>query len=239
VCCFGDRVRRKLAPVGHFIAPRSAIPGASTLAARREGRCSTAIRRGQGEEEAGSGSVWIWVTWVLRSAGAIPCTERTCPRNQVTPYATDLPANDRRGRDFVVADVHGCFATLETALVDYGARSAEALDWMQTRITATGPRVRPVRVDRASRERDCSGAKRDGQESRGSALSASMTETVVRRAIWSPQVSSRFNGLSRRSAHKPGAEQHRRFAWQKPVCDLAVGDGIGQGGALEQYGCRT
>ena len=64
-------------------------------------------------------------------------------------------APNSAGRDLVAGDVHGCFTTLEAALdeldfdpgrdrlfslgdlVDYGARSGEALDWMQTRITAT------------------------------------------------------------------------------------------------------
>ena len=55
------------------------------------------------------------------------------------------------GRDFVFADIHDCFATIEAALdepdddptrdrafspddlIDYGARSADALEWMQSR----------------------------------------------------------------------------------------------------------
>ena len=46
-----DRVGRKLASVGHFIALRSAGPGTDTCAARPRGRCSSGIRPGQGEVE--------------------------------------------------------------------------------------------------------------------------------------------------------------------------------------------
>ena len=60
-----------------------------------------------------------------------------------------------RGRDFVLGDVHGCFDTVETALgalsydsqrdrlfsvgdlIDYGPRSADALEWIRERFTAT------------------------------------------------------------------------------------------------------
>ena len=59
------------------------------------------------------------------------------------------------GRDFVFGDIHGCFATVEAALdeldydarrdrafslgdlIDYGTRSEDALEWMQSRFTAT------------------------------------------------------------------------------------------------------
>lgn len=58
-------------------------------------------------------------------------------------------------RDFVAGDIHGCFSTLEAALaelhfeperdrlfslgdlIDYGTRSADALEWMHSRFTAT------------------------------------------------------------------------------------------------------
>ena len=70
-------------------------------------------------------------------------------------HVADFPPNTAGSRDFVAGDVHGCFATLEAALdeleydagkdrlfslgdlIDYGARSAEALKWMQSRFAGT------------------------------------------------------------------------------------------------------
>ena len=72
----------------------------------------------------------------------------------MSPVA-DFAPNTAGGRDLVDVDVHGCFATLEAALanlaydperdrmfslgdlIDYGTRSPDALEWMQSRFTAT------------------------------------------------------------------------------------------------------
>ena len=69
------------------------------------------------------------------------------------PRPTFAPNGD--GRDLVLGDVHGCFDTVEGALgrlaydagrdrlfslgdlIDHGARSADALEWIQTHLTAT------------------------------------------------------------------------------------------------------
>ena len=66
----------------------------------------------------------------------------------------ELPCNAKRGRDFVIGDIHGCFGTVEHALaeleydagrdrlisvgdlIDHGTRSTEALEWIQRRFTA-------------------------------------------------------------------------------------------------------
>ena len=66
-----------------------------------------------------------------------------------------LPPNASGGRDFVFGDIHGCFSTVEHALealaydpdrdrlvslgdlIDYGPRSADALEWMKKRFALT------------------------------------------------------------------------------------------------------
>ena len=71
------------------------------------------------------------------------------------PTVAAVPANDGGGRDLVFGEVHGCFATVEAALedlrydpkrdrlfslgdtIDYGPRSADALEWTQSRFTCT------------------------------------------------------------------------------------------------------
>ena len=76
-------------------------------------------------------------------------------RTRCVDADADFPPNTAGGRDLVVGDVHGCFATLESALaeldfdpehdrlfslgdlIDYGTRSADALEWMRSRFTAT------------------------------------------------------------------------------------------------------
>ena len=72
----------------------------------------------------------------------------------MTPVS-DFAPNAAGGRDLVAGDVHGCFATMEAALedldydperdrlfsladlIDYGARIGDALEWMESRFTAT------------------------------------------------------------------------------------------------------
>ena len=71
------------------------------------------------------------------------------------PRVVEIPPNDAGGRDLVFGDIHGCFATVESALaelrydpardrlfslgdtIDYGPRSGDALEWMQSRFTCT------------------------------------------------------------------------------------------------------
>ena len=71
-----------------------------------------------------------------------------------TPKVIEFRSNPN-GRDFVCGDIHGCFATVEAALeelgycpqrdrvfslgdlIDYGPRSADALEWIQSRFAGT------------------------------------------------------------------------------------------------------
>ena len=71
------------------------------------------------------------------------------------PRVVEVPPNDAGGRDLVFGDIHGCFTTVESALaelrydpardrlfslgdtIDYGPRSGDALEWMQSRFTCT------------------------------------------------------------------------------------------------------
>ena len=76
------------------------------------------------------------------------------PVNQLTAVS-NIPPNPAGGRDLVFGDIHGCFGTVEQALealdydaskdrlfslgdlIDYGPRSGEAVDWVNTRFAAT------------------------------------------------------------------------------------------------------
>lgn len=77
------------------------------------------------------------------------------PMTTWPPTVAEIPANDAGGRDLVFGDIHGFFATVEAALedlrydpkrdrlfslgdtIDYGPRSADALEWIQSRFACT------------------------------------------------------------------------------------------------------